>query len=140
MGVEAAILFDPERAWEFELRRKRAGHLFSKHRYLSAQMSAYLENDLWLDLARSANRRCAELARGLRQIEETKLHFEPSANIIFAEWPRAGHKRLKAAGAQYYLLGGGLEGPDLESLPARLVTDWSATEESVETFLSLVRG
>ncbi len=42
MGVEAVVLFDPAKAWEFELRRKRGGHLFSKHRYLSAQMDAYL--------------------------------------------------------------------------------------------------
>ena len=40
MGVEGVIFFDPEKAWEFELRRKRAAHLFSKHRYLSAQMLA----------------------------------------------------------------------------------------------------
>ena len=45
LGVEAVILFDPARAWEFELRRKRGGHLFSKHRFLSAQMEAYLEGD-----------------------------------------------------------------------------------------------
>ena len=42
MGVEAVVIFDPAKAWEFELRRKRGGHLFSKHRYLSAQMDAYL--------------------------------------------------------------------------------------------------
>src|SRR5690606_27931465 len=40
MGVEAAVIFDPALAWEFELRRKRGAHLFSKHRYLSAQMHA----------------------------------------------------------------------------------------------------
>jgi threonine aldolase len=51
MGVEAVVIFDPAKAWEFELRRKRGGHLFSKHRYLAAQMEAYLEGDLWLDMA-----------------------------------------------------------------------------------------
>jgi threonine aldolase len=56
MGVEGVIFFDPEKAWEFELRRKRAAHLFSKHRYLSAQMLAYLENDLWIELASKANK------------------------------------------------------------------------------------
>ena len=63
LGVEAVVLFDPARAWEFELRRKRGGHLFSKHRFLSAQMEAYLEGDLWLDLAEAANARARELAR-----------------------------------------------------------------------------
>ena len=51
MGVEAVVIFDPAKAWEFELRRKRAGHLFSKHRFLSAQFAAYLQDGLWLRLA-----------------------------------------------------------------------------------------
>ena len=57
MGVEAVVVFDPALSWEFELRRKRAAHLFSKHRYLAAQMDAYLEGDLWLRSARLANER-----------------------------------------------------------------------------------
>jgi threonine aldolase len=55
MGVEAVVIFDPAKAWEFELRRKRGGHLFSKHRFLSAQMEAYLDDGLWLRLAGVAN-------------------------------------------------------------------------------------
>jgi threonine aldolase len=53
--VEAVVLFDPAKAWELELRRKRGGHLFSKHRFLSAQMEAYLQDGLWLRLAAQAN-------------------------------------------------------------------------------------
>ena len=55
LGVAAVVLFDPGRGREFELRRKRGGHLHSKHRFLSAQMEAYLEGDLWLDLAEASN-------------------------------------------------------------------------------------
>src|SRR5690606_14911931 len=62
VGVEAVIFFDPARAREFELRRKRGGHLFSKHRFLSAQMEAYLDDDLWLKMARSANASADALA------------------------------------------------------------------------------
>ena len=54
-GVEAVVLFEPERSWELELRRKRAGHLVSKHRFLSAQMEAYLADGLWHTLAARAN-------------------------------------------------------------------------------------
>lgn len=141
MGVEAAVIFDPEKAWEFELRRKRGAHLFSKHRYLAAQMGAYLENDLWLDMASAANAACGRLTRGLKQVEGGRFHYEPEANIIFAEWSRAGHRRLHAAGAQYYLWSGSLEsGPEDEALTARLVTDWSATEAGVDRFLDLARG
>ena len=51
LGVEGVVLFNPAKAWELELRRKRGGHLFSKHRFLSAQMEAYLTGGLWLKLA-----------------------------------------------------------------------------------------
>lgn len=143
MGVEAAILFDPVKAksWEFELRRKRGAHLFSKHRYLSAQMDAYLTDGLWLELAGRANATCADLTRGLKQTPDTTLHFEPQANMIFAEWPRVAHRRLHDAGAKYYVWSGDLEGgDDEEKLTARLVVDWSAPAENVETFLGHLRG
>ena len=56
LGVEAVIFFDPAPAWECELRRKRGAHLFSKHRYLGAQMLAYLDSGLWRRSAREIGR------------------------------------------------------------------------------------
>ena len=103
LGVEAVVLFDPARAWEFELRRKRGGHLFSKHRFLSAQMEAYLEGDLWLDLAEAANARARELAEGIAALPGSEIVHPTEANAVFASWPRAGHRAAMAAGAQYYL-------------------------------------
>ncbi|MWD28206.1 low specificity L-threonine aldolase [Aquicoccus sp. SCR17] len=139
LGVEAVIFFDPAHAWQFELRRKRAGHLFSKHRYLSAQMLGYLEDDLWLDLAKTANARAARLAEGLRAVEGVTLLHDVDANMMFATAPRAVHRRLKAAGAAYYL-DGDVEGPDDEVLSCRLVCDWSITEEDVDRFLEIAAG
>lgn len=137
MGVEAVVFFDPDKAWEFELRRKRAAHLFSKHRYLSAQMAGYLENGLWLELAERANDSAARLAAGLRDAGAGFLH-EPQANMIFATFPRATHQRLHDAGAKYYIWEGSLDGHDPdESLAARLVCDWSCTPAQVDQFLEL---
>ncbi|MEL7343990.1 MAG: beta-eliminating lyase-related protein [Pseudomonadota bacterium] len=141
MGVEAAIFFDPAKAWEFELRRKRSAHLFSKHRFLSAQMSAYLEADLWLELARRANAARARLQRGLSQIQGVDILRDPRANMIFAQFDRAAHRRLHAAGAQYYLWSGNLEGgPEDERLLARMVCDWSITDEAIDQFTQIVAG
>jgi threonine aldolase len=135
------VIFDKALAWEFELRRKRGAHLFSKHRYLAAQMDAYLHDDLWLGMAASANSACGRLVRGLRQMPDTRLHFEPQANIVFANWSRAGHRRLHEAGAQYYLWNGTLDGgPEDAPLTARLVTDWSAADDGIDRFLALARG
>jgi threonine aldolase len=141
MAVEAVIFFNPKHAWEFELRRKRGAHLFSKHRFLAAQMQSYLAGDLWLDMAKKSNDGSARLVQGLKQIPEVQIDFEPQANIIFAQWARAAHQRLHAAGAQYYVMAGDhTTGPSDELLPARLVTDWSTTPENIDKFLDILRG
>ncbi|WP_375263048.1 threonine aldolase family protein [Palleronia sp.] len=139
LGVEAAVIFDPELAWEFELRRKRAGHLFSKHRFLSAQMAAYLQDDLWLDMAGQANAAARRLVAGINRIPEAKLAHPADANIVFATFPRAAHRRLREAGAQFYS-DGSMEGPEDALLRARLVCDWSATEADTDRFLDILAG
>ncbi len=137
MGVEAVIFFDPKHAWEFELRRKRGAHLFSKHRYLSAQMAGYLRDDLWIRSARAANAKAGHLAEGLRLKQAEFLH-QPEANMIFVALPRHAHKRLFEAGAVYHLWGGSMDGPDDEKVAARLVCDWSIPEAEIDRFLDLV--
>lgn len=129
LGVEAVILFDPAKSWEFELRRKRGGHLFSKHRFLSAQMEAYLAGGLWLRLAAQANAMGQRLAQGLRDRQVTVP--EAPANMMFPEWATGTHDRLEAAGAQYYRFPAP---PGRER--ARLVTSWSTTTADVDRFLA----
>ncbi len=136
MGVEAVIFFDPSKAWEFELRRKRGAHLASKHRYLSAQMAGYLQDDLWLDLARSANAACAQLTKGLIAAGAEMIH-SPQANMVFTRFPRSVHQKLQADGAKYYVLDGDVfNGPTDEKLGARLVCDWSMSGALIDQFLS----
>lgn len=138
LGVEAVIMFDPAHAQEFEFRRKRGGHLFSKHRFLSAQMDAYLTDGLWLDLAARANDMAAQLEQGLIEAG-AKLVHPRGGNLLFAEFPRAAHKALRAAGAVYYDWPGDHgDGPDDQMLQSRLVTSWSTTDAHVQTFLKAV--
>jgi threonine aldolase len=141
MGVEACVIFDPELAWEFELRRKRAAHLFSKHRFLAAQMDAYLEGGLWAQLARAANAATARLVSGLKGRNDIRFAFEPQANIIFFEAPRALHQHLLGAGAVYYVEDGEVgKGDPAGILTGRLVCDWSMTSEAIDQFLALLAG
>ena len=141
MGVEAVVLFDPKKAWEFELRRKRGGHLFSKHRYLAAQMEAYLTDDLWRDLATHANAMATRLSQGILSVEGAKLTHPTEANCVFASWPRGGHRKAQDAGAQYYLwpFNQTMVGPDDENVAARLVCSWSTTEADVDQFLDTLK-
>jgi threonine aldolase len=142
MGVEAVILFDPAKAWEFELRRKRAGHLFSKHRYLSAQIEAYLRDDLWHRLATHANAMASRLAAGIAALPGGALVHPCQGNIVFASFPRALHRKAMAAGGHYYLwpFDQSLDGPGEQPLSARFVCSWSTGESDVDAFLTLLRA
>ncbi len=130
LGVEAVVVFDPAKAWEFELRRKRGGHLFSKHRFLSAQMEAYLADDLWLRLATHANRMGARLARGIEAIPGAHLIHPAPANMLFPEWAIGTHARAEAKGAAYYQM----PAPKGREA-ARLVASWNTTETEVDGLL-----
>jgi threonine aldolase len=140
MGVEAVVLFDPALSRELELRRKRAAHLFSKHRYLGAQMLAYLSDGLWLEMAQAANSALSLLVEGLRAQGFDPV-WEPQANLVFVRLPRAVHQRLHAAGASYHLWDGPLEaGEPSEPLLCRLVCDWSTGQGAVDRFLAVAAG
>lgn len=142
LGVEAVVFFDPDKAWEFELRRKRGGHLFSKHRYLSAQMDAYLTDGLWMELAVKSNTVASRLAAGLAASPHAELLHPVDANMLFVEISVTAHKRARAGGAIYYLLADEalLDGPDDSMIPARLVCSWSTNNADVDQFLALING
>ncbi len=134
LGVEAVVIFDPAKAWEFELRRKRGGHLPSKHRYLSAQMEAYLTDGLWLRLAEQANAMGGLLGQGLTDLPEVTLQHPVQANISFPYLPPGTHARAEAAGAVYYRM----PAPDGREA-ARFVASWSTTEANVAALLTALR-
>ncbi|MDO6586164.1 beta-eliminating lyase-related protein [Salipiger sp. 1_MG-2023] len=136
MGVEAVIIFDPAKAEEFEYRRKRGAMLFSKHRYLAAQMDAYLRDDLWSDLARRANARGDQLVQGMKGMGVTIRH-DTHANMVFFDATRAVHRALHDAGVAYNIWGT-LDGAPEQELMGRLVCDWSLEPAQVSEFLDVL--
>ncbi|MCJ8145115.1 low specificity L-threonine aldolase [Ancylobacter sp. A5.8] len=129
LGVEAVVLFDPARAAELAFRRKRGGHLTSKMRYLSAQMEAYLDGDLWLANARRANAMAQRLARGLDGVAGATVQGRVEANILFVQLPAPMVAGLLAEGFRFYTdrWGQGI---------ARLVTSFATTEADVDRLLA----
>ncbi|WP_417586382.1 threonine aldolase family protein [Pararhodobacter oceanensis] len=145
IGVEAVVIFDPAKAREFELRRKRGGHLPSKHRYLSAQMETYLSDGLWLDLAGRANAAAARLEAGLRkrdmQAAGVKILHPVGGNMLFVELPNTAHQALRDAGAIYYDWPSDIGTQVAEGASqARLVASWSTSEGDVDSFLNILRN
>jgi threonine aldolase len=143
MAAEAVIFFDPGRVAAMGERRKRAGHLISKHRFVAAQFEAFLREGLWLKLAGHANRMADVLAQAL-----TGAGFRPlwpvEANLVFVVLPQHVHQRLTAAGASYYEMHRGSAPAAAFSRPddvlVRLVTSFSTTTDDIDRFAAVVRS
>ena len=138
IAAEAVIVFNPDIARDLAFRRKRAGHLLSQMRFLSAQLEAYLADDLWLRLARHANEMTERLASGLSDVAGASLQTLPEANEIFVRLPSAAIRRLKEAGARFHpwpMPGDGADGRTV-----RLVTSFQTAPEEVDHFLGLLKS
>ena len=102
IATEAVVMFNQALAEDFAYRRKRAGHLWSKQRFLAAQWLALLENDLWLDNARHANAMAGQLAAGFAAHDAIRLPWPVDANELFPVIPEALRGRLRDAGLVFY--------------------------------------
>lgn len=134
MAAEAVIFFDSARAADFAFRRKRGGHLFSKMRFLSAQLEAYLTDDLWLANARHANAMATRLATGLAALPNARLRHPVEANAVFVELPETTIQALAAAGFGFHRWGG----PTAACL--RLVTSFATRADDVDALITTARG
>ncbi|RFF28169.1 MULTISPECIES: low specificity L-threonine aldolase [unclassified Wenzhouxiangella] len=129
LTAEAIVVFGhPEWLEGMERRRKRAGHLFSKMRYVSAQLLAMLDEDLWLELGGIANARAAELARGIETIPGASLYWPVESNEVFMKAAPEKLAALKEKGFQFHIW------PGHDDL-ARLVCSWATSKEDVSSFL-----
>ena len=133
MAAEAVVVFDPALAAGLAERRKRAGHLLSKMRFLSAQLVAMLEEDRWLRHAAHANAMADRLAAGLSPLPDLRLLQPVEANELFVT---AAQPVIDA------LLGEGFEFHDWINPPgengpvARLVTSFATLPEEVDAFVT----
>ena len=118
MSAEALVFFRPELADPILYRRKRAGLLFSKGRFLAAQILAMLDGDLWLDNARAANAGARLLARAAGD----RLVHPVDANEVFLRVTADETAALRAAGFDFYDWGVG---------EARLVISWNQSQAEI---------
>ena len=139
LAAEAVVIFDPARAAFFGERRKRGGHLLSKHRFIAAQFAAYLAEGRWLALARHANAMADRLARELAAVGLPAV-WPVEANLIFVVLPRALDARLRAAGATYYVRSS--ESLDLgaDDVLIRLVTSFATKDDDIDRFVNLCKN
>lgn len=133
---EAVVFADPELARGFEVLRKGSLQLASKMRFVSAQLNAQLENELWREIADHSNSMARLLADGIEWTEGADLGQPVEANIVFLSLPIEPARNLVEASAPHrpLLFEAG------EAGIIRLVCSWDTQPEDVDRFLGLLRG
>lgn len=127
MSAEAIVFFDPALADVARYRRKRAGHLQSKGRYLAAQIHAMLDGDVWLANARNANAAACEIAAACG----TRLMHPVEANELFVRCTGAEREALRAQGFGFY---------DWGADAARFVTAWNTRDDHARALAQAIAG
>ncbi|MEJ0040109.1 MAG: beta-eliminating lyase-related protein [Gammaproteobacteria bacterium] len=129
LAAEAVVFFNRDLVRDFELRRKRAGHLISKSRYVSAQLLAYIGNEVWRRNAARAN----GLARQIGAAAGSALLYPVEANELFLALGAEGKQRLRAAGFEFHASGGEASGN------TRFVVSWDQPESDVAALCKALR-
>lgn len=135
--AEALLVFDSARAERLPLLRKRAGHLFSKSRFVAAQFDAYFHDNLWLRLARHSNEMAAALAKAVDRAPRLRLAWQPRANEVFAVMDQREHDRLKKAGVSFHPwqppsdIAATMKNGEIVT---RFVTSFATQEDEIERF------
>jgi len=128
LSAECLIFFRKELAAATLIRRKRAGHLLSKGRYMAAQILAMLEGDLWLDNARAANNAATRLAEAAGA---QRLLLPVEANEVFIRASPGEAAALRGQGFDFYDWGPG---------EARLVTSWDSDPAAIDALAAAIRA
>jgi threonine aldolase len=130
LSTDAIVCFDPVVSEQLVYRVKRAGHVASKMRFQSVQLTAYLTDDLWLRLAGQSNAAMARLAAGLRSLDVEFLN-EPDVNMLFASLDPAAADRLDDAGLLFYRM---------SDDTIRLVTSFQTTDDDIDEALQRIKA
>ena len=132
LAAEAIIFFKPELVGNLPFLMKRAGHLLSKMSFVSAQLDAYITNEVWLRNAKHANAMGKKLSQGLDQHKNIELAYPTDANEIFVKIPKDIIDQLNSEGYT-------INDDEWDGKAVRLVTAWNTNISDVETFLNFIK-
>jgi threonine aldolase len=124
-GGDALVFFDRELARDFEYRRKQAGHLVAKMRYVAAPWVALLESGAWLRNAEHANAMARRLEMALRGLAGVRLLYPVQANAVFVQLPPGGAEGLRRRGWHFYTIAGG----------ERLMCSWDTEPADIDSLV-----
>jgi len=131
LTAEAVVFFKPELVGNFPYLHKRSGQLLSKMRFVSAQLEAYISNDVWLRNARNANAMAKLLSEGLAKFPDIKLAYTTQSNEVFVHLPISIIDLLNAEGYN-------VSEDELDGKSVRFVTAWNTVSDDIDKLISTI--
>ena len=131
LTAEAVVFFKPELVGNFPYLHKRSGQLLSKMRFVSAQLEAYISNDVWLRNARNANNMAKLLSEGLTKFTDIKLAYTTQSNEVFVHLPSSTINLLNAKGYN-------VSEDELDGKSVRFVTAWNTISDDIDKLISTI--
>ena len=131
LTAEAVVFFKPELVGNFPYLHKRSGQLLSKMRFVSAQLEAYISNDVWLRNARNANNMAKLLSEGLTKFTDIKLAYTTQSNEVFVHLPSSTINLLNAKGYN-------VSEDELDGKSVRFVTAWNTVSDDIDKLISTI--
>ncbi len=128
---EALVIVNSALQPYFRYHLKQKGALLAKGRVLGIQFLVLLENDLYLHLARHANKMAQRLAEALKQ-KGFNFLVPPQTNQLFVWLPKEVVQKVRSVFDFHVWI------EEKERCCVRLVTSWATTKEMVEAFLALL--
>jgi len=131
LTAEAVVFFKPELVGNFPYLHKRSGQLLSKMRFVSAQLEAYISNDVWIRNARNANNMAKLLSEGLAKFPDIKLAYTTQSNEVFVHLPSSTINLLNAKGYN-------VSEDELDGKSVRFVTAWNTVSDDIDKLISTI--
>ena len=133
IAAEAIIFFKKDLVGNVAFLMKRAGHLLSKMRFVSAQLDAYISNDVWLRNAKHANKMGKKLSDGVKDHSDINLAYPTEANEVFATFPRNKIDHLNSEGYK-------INEDEWDGKAVRLVAAWNTQDADVDHLLNSLKN
>jgi len=130
LSAEAVVFFNRELGQTMRYRRRRGGHLFSKMRFLSVQLEAFIRDGLWLRNARHANAMAQRVREGLAKVPGVRFRSPTEINFVLVSLPQPVWDGLVAEGYSFSRRGAPSEGI------IRIACAFDTTEEAVDALLA----
>ena len=129
---EAVVVLNPAASTGLTYLRKLTMQLSSKMRFVSAQLIALMEDDLWLRSAQHSNAMAARLRGSLEALSLPGLSFtQPTqANAVFAKLPNEAADRIREK-VRFYDW-------DRAASEVRWMTAFDTTEADVDNFVAAI--